>query len=130
MFIKRNRSRQKGKRYQSILLVQGKRVRGKRPAGRPAAGSPPPKSVVVHETLANLSKLPLPLIEMIETYCQTGQSPMPELPGGNSAAPGAVEMGSAYGVLAGLHALAREMGLVEAVGESHRLQCRRRRESS
>ena len=31
-------------------------------------------------------------------------------------------MGPAYGVLAGLHALAREMGLVEAVGESHRLQ--------
>jgi hypothetical protein len=44
------------------------------------AGSPPPKSVVVHETLANLSKLPLPLIEMIETYCKTGQNPMPEWP--------------------------------------------------
>ena len=31
-------------------------------------------------------------------------------------------MGPAYGVLAGVHALAREMGLVEAMGESHRLQ--------
>jgi hypothetical protein len=123
MFIKRNRSRQKGKTYQSVLLIQGKRVRGKRRVGRPVAGSPPPKSVVVHETLANLSKLPLPLIEMIETYCKAGQNPMPEWPSAKSAATGGpVEMGPAYGVLAGLRALAREMGLVEAVGESHRLQ--------
>lgn len=122
MFIKRNRTRHAGKAYQSVLLVQGKRVPVKRPRGRPIVGSPPPKSVVVHETLANLSKLPLPLIEMIETYCQTGQSPMLEWPSANSAAPGPVELGPAYGVLAGLHALAREMGLVEAVGESHRPQ--------
>jgi hypothetical protein len=59
---------------------------------------------------------------MIESYCQTGQSPMPEWSCADSATPGSVEMGPAYGVVAGLHALAREMGLVEAVGESHRLQ--------
>ena len=47
---------------------------------------------------------------------------MSELRSENSAASGPVEMGLAYGVLAGLHALAREMGLVEAVGEGHRLQ--------
>ena len=117
MFIKRNRTRHAGKAYRSVLLVQGKRVALKRPRGRPVAGSPPPKSVVVHETLANLSKLPPPLIEMIETYCQTGGSPMPEWHGANSVAPATVEMGPAYGVLAGLHALAREIGLVEAVGE-------------
>ena len=105
-----------------MLLVQGKRVRGKRRVGRPVAGSLPPKSVVVHETLANLSKLPPGLIEMIETYCKTSQSPMSEWPSANPAASGPVEMGPAYGVLAGLHALAREMGLVEAVGESQRLQ--------
>jgi Transposase DDE domain len=122
MFIKRNRSRQKGKRYQSILLVQGKRVRGKRPAGRPAAGSPPPKSVVVHETLANLSKLPALLISLIETYCKTGRTPAPESPAARSSTRMPVELGPGYGVLAGLHALARELGLVEAVGESSRLQ--------
>ena len=58
MFIKRNRTVLAGKDYQSVLLVQGKRVAAKRPPGRPAAGAPAPKSVVVHETLANLSKLP------------------------------------------------------------------------
>ena len=61
MFIKRNRTQWAGKPYQSVLLVQGKRVPGKRPPGRPAAGSPAPKSVVVHETLANLTRLPADL---------------------------------------------------------------------
>jgi len=122
MFIKRNRSRQKGKTYRSVLLIQGKRVRGKRPAGRPAAGSPPPKSVVVHETLANLSKLPAPLISIIETFCKTGRGPTLKSPSVLPPATGPVEMGPAYGVLAGLHALARELGVVEAVGESSRLQ--------
>ncbi|MDI9380453.1 MAG: hypothetical protein QM845_06155, partial [Verrucomicrobiota bacterium] len=63
MFIKRNRARLAGKTYQSILLDQGKRVPAKRPPGRPRADSAPPKSVVVHETLANLSRLPAKLIE-------------------------------------------------------------------
>lgn len=70
MFIKRNRTRHAGKTYGSKLLIQGKRVPGKRPPGRPVAGSPPPKSVVVHETLANLSKLPEDLIALIEDYCR------------------------------------------------------------
>ena len=70
MFIKRNRTQHGGKPYQSVLLVQGKRVPGKRPPGRPAAGSPRPKSVVVHQTLANLSRLPADLITLIEGYCQ------------------------------------------------------------
>ena len=102
MFIKRNRSRQKGKTYQSVLLIQGKRVRGKRPPGRPAAGSPPPKSVVVHETLANLSKLPPPLIEMMATYCKTHRQPTWERTSEQTPAQEAVEMGPGYGVLAGL----------------------------
>ena len=75
MFIKRNHTVLGGKDYQSVLLVQGKRVPGKRPPGRPAAGAPTPKSVVVHETLANLSKLPPDLIDLIERHCQ-GQ-PLP-----------------------------------------------------
>ena len=66
MFIKRNRTQHEGKPYQSILLVQGKRVPAKRPPGRPAAGAPPLKTVVVHETLANLSRLPAELVALIE----------------------------------------------------------------
>src|SRR6058998_3847221 len=66
VFIKRNRTVLAGRDYQSVLLVQGKRVPAKRPPGRPAAGAPAPKSVVVHETLANLSKLPPDLIDLIE----------------------------------------------------------------
>ena len=62
MFIKRNRTRHGAKGYQSVLLVHGKRVPAKRPRGRPRAGSPPAKTVVVHETLANLSRLPPELI--------------------------------------------------------------------
>src|SRR6266446_9010291 len=80
VFIKRNRTRLAGKHYESVLLVQGKRVPSKRPPGRPAAGAPAPKSVVVHETLANLSRLPVELIEIIERHCQ-GQPPRPEKPG-------------------------------------------------
>ena len=124
MFIKRNRTVLAGKDYQSILLVQGKRVSAKRPPGRPAAGAPAPKSVVVHETLANLSKLPSDLIELIERHCQH-QPPPPEspcLPGRSSEASAAIHLGPCYGVLAALDGLAREMGLVQAVGEQSRSQ--------
>ena len=69
MFIKRNHTAIAGKPYQSVLLVQGKRVPGKRSPGRPKAEDPPPPSVVVHETLANLSKLPEALIGLIDAYC-------------------------------------------------------------
>jgi len=70
MFVKRNRTQHAGKPYASVLLVQGKRVPAKRPPGRPRADRPPPKSVVIHETLANLTRLPGELIELIEGYCQ------------------------------------------------------------
>ena len=124
MFIKRNRTVLAGKDYQSILLVQGKRVPAKRPPGRPAAGAPAPKSVVVHETLANLSKLPPDLIELIERHCK-GQPPPPESPcpsASGADASAAIHLGPCYGVLATLDGLAREMGLVQAVGEKSRSQ--------
>lgn len=130
MFIKRNRARLAGKTYESILLVQGKRVAAKRPVGRPRAGSAPPKSVVVHETLANLSRLPAKLIEMIAAFCKNPQAtlgPVPEASGEGSRPQSGggseqLEMGPCYGVLGGLHALARELGIVCAVGESTRIQ--------
>ncbi len=106
MFIKRNRSRQQGKTYTSVLLVEGVREALKRPPGRPPKDAPV-KTHVVHRTLANLSRLPEPLIALIEHYCKgkvaTGETPK-------------VQMGSCYGALAGLHALAGELGLVTALG--------------
>ena len=124
MFIKRNHTVLAGKDYQSILLVQGKRVPAKRPPGHPAAGAPAPKSVVVHETLANLSKLPPDLIELIERHCQH-QPPPPDRPGpvaSGSDGSDVIHLGPCYGVLAALDVLAREMGLVKAVGEQSRSQ--------
>ena len=124
MFIKRNRTVLAGQDYPSILLVQGKRVPAKRPPGRPAAGAPAPKSVVVHETLANLSELPPDLIELIERHCKHPPPP-PESPGppaSGSGALAAIHPGPCYGVLAALDGLAREMGLVPAVGEPSRSQ--------
>jgi hypothetical protein len=127
MFIKRNRSKREDKTYQSVLLVQGKRVPAKRQAGRPRADSPPPKTVVVHETLANLSRLPAKLVDLIEAFCRDPHSDFAVVPaagGAQSTAPteSKVEMGPCYGVLAGLHALARELGIVSAVGEVTRTQ--------
>lgn len=124
MFVKRNRTTIAGRPYRSVLLVQGKRVPGKRPPGRPQTGAPPPKSVVVHETLANLSKLPEELIRFIECYCQ-GQSgrsgePVPDGQKGLAPAP-KIHVGPCYGVLAALHALATELGLVQAVGAGTRV---------
>lgn len=124
MFIKRNHTVLAGKDYQSILLVQGKRVPAKRRPGRPAAGAPALKSVVVHETLANLSKLPPDLIDLIERHCQ-GQPPPPDSPSplpSGAGASAAIHLGPCYGVLAALHGLAREIGLVQAVGEQSRSQ--------
>jgi hypothetical protein len=119
MFIKRNRSRLGGKAYQSVLLVQGKRVPAKRRAGRPRADSPLPKSVVVHETLANLSRLPARLVELIEAVCK---DPKASLAATVEAESGGVGLGPCYGVLAGLHGLAGELGIVSAVGEATRTQ--------
>lgn len=124
MFIKRNRTRLGGKAYESVLLVQGKRVPTKRPPGRPAAGAPAPRSVVVHETLANLSKLPPDLIDLIDGHCKN-QPPLPPLTTGSSSASDvscSIHLGPCYGVLAALDGLAREMGLVKAVGEQTRSQ--------
>jgi hypothetical protein len=118
MFVKRNHTQHQGKPYQSVLLVQGKRVPAKRPPGRPAADAPPPKTVVVHETLANLSRLPAELITLIEGFCQ-GQAPAPAAA---RPATSALHVGPCYGLLAGLHALARELGIVRAVGEATRTQ--------
>ncbi len=118
VFVKRNRTRHGDKAYGSILLVQGKRLPAKRPPGRPRAGSPPPRTVVVHETLANLSRLPPELIDLIERFCR-GEKPA------NYTATGGeqeIHVGPCYGVLAGLHALARELGIVSAVGEATRTQ--------
>lgn len=123
MFIKRNHTAIAGKPYQSVLLVQGKRVPGKRGPGRPKAGEPPPPSVVVHETLANLSKLPQELIGLIEAYCKgTAQPPSapPGPPDRPAAQPPPVHQGPCYGVLAALHALATELGIVAAVGQTTR----------
>lgn len=128
MFLKRNRTRLAGKTYESILLVQGKRVPAKRPAGRPRADSAPPKSVVVHETLANLSRLPAKLIEVIDAFCKDPQAnlgPVPAASASRAESSGGdedLEMGPCYGVLAGLHGLARELGIVSAVGETTRTQ--------
>jgi transposase len=124
VFIKRNHTVLGGKDYQSVLLVQGKRVPGKRPPGRPAAGAPVPKSVVVHETLANLSKLPPDLIDLIDRHCQ-GQPLPPDNPSpapSGSEASADIHLGPCYGVLAALDGLAREIGLVQAVGEQTRAQ--------
>jgi hypothetical protein len=118
MFLKRNRTRHAGKAYQSVLLVQGKRVPAKRPPGRPPADAPPPRTRVVHETLANLSRLPTDLVALIEDYCRGS---LPDAPARAAAAP-AVHVGPCYGLLAGLHALARELGIVRAVGEATRTQ--------
>jgi hypothetical protein len=127
MFIKRNKTSLGGKSYGSVLLVQGKRVAVKRPPGRPAAGASAPKTVVVHETLANLSKLPPELVDLIELHCRgqvaqpaSGEAAAIDATGPNAA--GAIHIGPCYGLLAGLHALAGELGIVRAVGTATRIQ--------
>ena len=124
MFVKRNQTRHGKKSYQSVLLVQGKRVPAKRPPGRPAQGASPPPSVVVHQTLANLSKLPAALIDLIDCFCRQSESKEPALPrsAGGSEPSSSVHLGPCYGVLAGLHALAQELGIVTAVGRESRTQ--------
>jgi transposase len=127
MFVKRNKTRHGQKNYQSILLVRGKRVPAKRPAGRPAANALPPKSVVIHETLANLSNLPADLIGLIEGYCRQGAEVPPAAPGAPVALEGPspplpLHMGPCYGLFAAFHALAGELGIVEAVGLQTRTQ--------
>jgi hypothetical protein len=84
---------------------------------------------VVHETLANLSRLPNDLIALIEGYWRGTVPNSARPPTAAIAARGvaatrapAVHVGSCYGLLASLHALAREIGLVRADGEASRTQ--------
>lgn len=124
MFVKRNRTTIAGNQYRSVLLVQGKRVPGKRGPGRPQAGAPPPKSVVIHETLANLSRLPEEMIRLIEGYCKgaSGHSGEPASDRHEDSVPTEkIHVGPCYGVLAALHALATELGIVQAVGQAKRV---------
>lgn len=125
MFIKRNKTSLNGKAYGSVLLVRGKRVPAKRPPGRPTAEAVH-KTVVIHETLANLSNLPPELITLIDGYCQNPTPPLPgvSVPDAAAAPDGSpfIQVGPCYGLLAGLHALAREIGLVQAVGEATRTE--------
>ena len=106
MFIKRNSSRQGGKTYGSVLLVEGIRVPVTQPPGRPRKDVTV-RTRVVHRTLANLSRLPAPLVALIAQFCK-GEAPTGTAP--------RLELGACYGVLAGLHALAGEVGLVAALG--------------
>ena len=106
MFLKRNHSRQGGKTYHSVLLVEGVRVPVAKGPGRPRTGAVA-KTKVVHRVLANLSRLPASLLTVIERSCK-GTLPTGDAP--------TVRTGPCYGVLAGLHALAGELGLVAALG--------------
>lgn len=112
MFIKRNRTRHGDKEYESILLVQGERVPAPRPPGRPAKDEKR-KTVVVHHTLANLSKLPEGLIATIAKYCEAERSGQPL---DTLAGDGEISVGPVYGPLASLRALARELGIEAALG--------------
>jgi len=112
MFVKRNRSRRGDRSYTSVLLVQGERVPVKRGPGRPAKGAKR-ETKVVHRTLANLSKLPPALVEMIERFCRAERAGEP-LDGFVSTDEAVI--GPAYGPLAALLALAREMGIERALG--------------
>jgi hypothetical protein len=114
MFVKRNTSKQGGREYNSTLLVQGERVPVARPPGRPPKGAKR-ATKVVHRPLANLSKLPPDLIALIECYCAAQRK-------GEVldvvAEHVEIGMGPAYGQLAVLLQLAREMGIERALGTS------------
>lgn len=114
MFIKRNSSKRGGKTYSCVLLVRGERVEVARGPGRPRKGDKR-KTKVVHRTLANLSKLPPDLIALVERYCEAQRRGQALQVTGESAQP---VVGRAYGPLAGMLALAREMGLERALGTS------------
>ncbi|MGH7336437.1 MAG: IS1634 family transposase [Myxococcota bacterium] len=104
MFIKRN--------PHCTLLVHGERVLVNYPPGRPPAGKNRPRTKVVHRTLANLSKLPLELLALIELHCK-GERFVP--------AKGAEPcVGPAYGALAAGLTLAKEAGIVRVLGDTRR----------
>lgn len=112
VFIKRNRSRQNGREYSSVLLVHGERVPAKRRPGRPRADEKP-RTTVVHRTIANLSSMPPELIALIERFCQAQRN-------GESIESGGGEpvIGASYGPLATMLALARELGIERSLGRT------------
>jgi len=113
MFIKRNHSKQADTTYTSVLLVQGERVPVPRPPGRPVKNAPPPKTKVVHRTLANLSKLPEALIALIDKFCRAEREGKPVDGFVSQDEP---VIGSAYGPLAAMLVLARLLGIEKALG--------------
>ena len=87
--------------------------------------APPPKTVVVHEALANLSRLPAELVALIKGFCRGSLPDATAAASARAVAPGAtpvVHLGPCYGLRAGLHGLARELGIVRTVGEATRTQ--------
>jgi hypothetical protein len=117
MFIKRNRSRQGGREYGSVLLVKGQREKVSKKSGRPCKGQKQ-QTRVMHRTMANLSRLPEELVEVIERWCRGERAEGAQgKPGERKGAVGGeLRMEPCYGVLCGLHEVARRMGLVEALG--------------
>lgn len=109
MFIKRNRRRSGDDTCTSVLLVHGERVAEKRPPGRPPKDAPPPRTRVVHRTVANLSRLPESLVALIEAYCRN-----------EPISVGAAEpvIGKGYGPLGATLAIARELGIADTLGGS------------
>lgn len=114
VFIKRNHSCRGPKQYRSILLVEGVRVPVPRSPGRPPRDFRP-KTKVVHRTLANLSHLPEPLVALIERYCKAEREGQPV---DGLVGEGEPIVGPAYGPLAALLVLARELGIEKALGSS------------
>jgi len=111
VFVKRNRRRAGDERLTSVLLVQGERVpAGKRRPGRPRKDAPPPRTRVVHRVLANLSKLPPDLVDLVDAYCRGTAEPRVD--------PDDACLGPCFGQLAGLLALATELGIASALGDS------------
>jgi hypothetical protein len=113
MFIKRNHSHRGDSTYTSVLLVQGERVPVPRGPGRPAKNAPPPRTRVVHRTLANLSKLPEALIALIERFCKAEREGKPVDGFVSTDEP---VIGAAYGPLGALLAIARVLGIEDALG--------------
>ena len=109
MFLKRNRRLSGDDKVTAVLLVHGERVPEKRPPGRPAKDAPPPKTRVVHRTIANLTHLPDDLIAIVEAYCRGERVQV----GGSEAV-----VGKAYGALAATLAIARKLGIEDALGDS------------
>lgn len=113
MFIKRNRSVQRGKTYTSVLLVQGERVPVPRKPGRPKEGERR-KTKVVHRTVANLSKLPDWLVAVVDRALKAERAGEPLDSFVSTADP---SVGPGYGQLATCLSVARELGIERVLGD-------------